>query len=142
MEVKTSASPVLGLVEAYVVLHCNFTLWQSVKKEDVAVKWTMKTVSGEVKPVYEFDGTLIKGYRHESYVNTELLPVGVASLTLSHVMPRDEGIYTCTILVPPQYGHGKIQLIVRGTMHLFIYSEYFCANFSDSCSRWLTIKAI
>ncbi|KAL8179446.1 UNVERIFIED_CONTAM: hypothetical protein K2H54_066550 [Gekko kuhli] len=32
---------------------------ESVKKEDVAVKWSMKTVSGEVKTVYEFDGNFI-----------------------------------------------------------------------------------
>nr|XP_020635089.1 tyrosine-protein phosphatase non-receptor type substrate 1-like [Pogona vitticeps] len=113
LELKISRSPVIGLVYKQVVLHCNFTVLENVKKEDVAVKWTMKAVSGEERPVFQFDGNHTASYRHGSFVKTSLLPYGIASLTLSNVTLMDEGIYTCTVLVTPQYGNGKIQLKVR-----------------------------
>ncbi|XP_062834975.1 immunoglobulin gamma-1 heavy chain-like [Anolis carolinensis] len=114
LEVKISPSPVIGLVYKDVVLHCNFTVQRSFKKEDVAVKWTMKkVVSGEDKPVFQFDGNYTSSYRQGSLVNPAFLPYGMASLMLSNVTLMDEGIYTCTILVMPQYGNGNIQLKVR-----------------------------
>uniref|UniRef100_A0A670INC9 Ig-like domain-containing protein n=1 Tax=Podarcis muralis TaxID=64176 RepID=A0A670INC9_PODMU len=117
LEVKTSPSPVVGLVHNPVVLHCNFTVQESIRKEDVALKWAVKTVSGEERAVFLFDGNHTAGYRHGPLVNVELLPHGIASLTLSDVTLRDEGIYTCTVLVTPQYGNGKIQLKVRDSPH-------------------------
>uniref|UniRef100_A0A803T759 Ig-like domain-containing protein n=1 Tax=Anolis carolinensis TaxID=28377 RepID=A0A803T759_ANOCA len=80
----------------------------------VAVKWTMKkVVSGEDKPVFQFDGNYTSSYRQGSLVNPAFLPYGMASLMLFNVTLMDEGIYTCTILVMPQYGNGNIQLKVR-----------------------------
>ncbi|KAH0619127.1 hypothetical protein JD844_018817 [Phrynosoma platyrhinos] len=131
LEVKISPSPVIGLVYKDVVLHCNFTVRERVKKEDVAVKWTMKkVVSGEDKPVFQFDGNHTACYRQGSLVNPELLPYGIASLILSNVTLMDEGIYTCTVLVMPQYGNGKIQLKVRAqpAVHLSPHSVLIAAE--------------
>lgn len=122
LEVKMNPSPVFSLMHSQAVLHCNFTVHGNVKKEDVAVEWTVKSVSGEERPVYRFNGSLMESYQPGSSVNTELLPYGIASLTLSSVTLMDEGIYTCTVLVTPQYGNGKIQLKVRGT-HYFRSQE-------------------
>ncbi|KAJ7332003.1 hypothetical protein JRQ81_014183 [Phrynocephalus forsythii] len=123
LELRISHSPVIGLVYKQVVLHCNFTIIASVKKEDVAVKWTMRTVFGEERPVFQFDGNHTASYRQGSLVKTEFLPYGIASLTLSNVTLMDEGIYTCTVLVTPQYGNGKIQLKVRAQPTVLLPSQ-------------------
>uniref|UniRef100_A0A8C0J518 Ig-like domain-containing protein n=1 Tax=Chelonoidis abingdonii TaxID=106734 RepID=A0A8C0J518_CHEAB len=83
-----------------------------VKLEDVAVKWTINNEFGE-KTVYQFDGKHTLYHRNGALVNPELLTQGSASLNLHNVTLDDEGIYTCTVLITPQYGSGTIQLQVR-----------------------------
>uniref|UniRef100_A0A8C8VMX5 Ig-like domain-containing protein n=1 Tax=Pelusios castaneus TaxID=367368 RepID=A0A8C8VMX5_9SAUR len=112
LEIKTSPSPLFCLVDRHIELHCNFTIWKSVALEDVAVKWTIKNEFGE-KPVYQFDGKHTLYHRNGVLVNPELLTQGSASLNLLNVTIDDEGIYTCTVLITPQYGSGTIQLQVR-----------------------------
>ncbi|CAM4653959.1 unnamed protein product [Caretta caretta] len=112
LEIKTSPSPVFCLVDTHIELHCNFTIWKSVKLEDVAVKWTINNEFGE-KTVYQFDGKHTLYHRNGALVNPELLTQGSASLNLHNVTLDDEGIYTCTVLITPQYGSGTIRLQVR-----------------------------
>uniref|UniRef100_A0A452J1M3 Ig-like domain-containing protein n=1 Tax=Gopherus agassizii TaxID=38772 RepID=A0A452J1M3_9SAUR len=116
LEIPTSPSPVFCLMDKHIELHCNFTIWKSVKLEDVAVKWTINNEFGE-KTVYQFDGKHTLYHRNGALVNPELLTQGSASLNLHNVTLDDEGIYTCTVLITPQYGSGTIQLQAGWASH-------------------------
>ncbi|KAK7915416.1 hypothetical protein WMY93_011177 [Mugilogobius chulae] len=102
-----------AVVGSDVTLHCTYThlpmLWDW---STLNVEWTRVNTQGQKQPVYTFEDGRCNVTRDGADVNKTGLLHNDASLKLPNISVRDEGLYTCRVIITPELHTGTATLKV------------------------------
>ncbi|XP_066439714.1 CD276 antigen homolog [Eleutherodactylus coqui] len=114
LEIRRIDSPVEALLGHNVIIPCHFTGYKAshLDLSTVSVRWTLRTLEEEL--IYLFNGGQRVQNRSGSDIPERGLVEGDAGLHIPNLQIRDEGEYTCSVIVTPDKATSKVTLQLSG----------------------------